>query len=310
MGIKLGKMQRVVDLRSVWPHEEHDFSQWLAKDENLAQLAEAVGIDLELEETESSVGSFSVDIYAKEVGTSRGIIIENQLEDTNHDHLGKIITYAAGKEAQVIIWVVKHARDEHKQAVAWLNQHTDEKIGVFLIEVELWKIGDSLPAPRFNVVERPNEWAKSVKVVESLTPLKRFQLEFWQNFCTFAFKDAEFSKIFKKRKPYATNWYNLSCGVQPLILEFTINVSKGLLTAGIYITNDKDLYHSMQERQADIEQILGATIEWSEADMDCRMLVYRKTSKGIDSKEWDGDYRWFMDKAISLKKVAEMFKSK
>ena len=133
MGIRLGKMQRIVDLRSVWQHEEHDFSQWLAKDENLAQLAEAVGIDMELEETESSVGSFSVDIYAKEVGTSRGIIIENQLEDTNHDHLGKIITYAAGKEAQVIIWVVKHARDEHKQAIAWLNQHTDEKIGIFLI---------------------------------------------------------------------------------------------------------------------------------------------------------------------------------
>lgn len=210
----------------------------------------------------------------------------------------------------MIIWVVKHARDEHKQAIAWLNQHTDEKIGIFLIEVELWKIGDSLPAPRFNVVERPNEWAKNVKVVESLTPLKRFQLEFWQNFCAFAFKDMEFSKIFKKRKPYATNWYNLSCGVQPLNLEFTINVSKGVLTAGIYITNDKDLYHTMQERQADIEQMLGTSIEWSEAELDCRMLVRRKIPKSVDNRNCNEDYRWFMDRAILLKKVAEMFKSK
>ena len=310
MGTRLGKMQRIVDLRSVWPHEEHDFSQWLAKEENLAQLSEAVGIDIELEETESSVGSFSVDIYAKEGGTSRGIIIENQLEDTNHDHLGKIITYAAGKEAQVIIWIVKHARDEHKQAVGWLNQHTDEKIGVFLIEVELWKIGDSLPAPRFNVVERPNEWAKNVKVVESLTPLKRLQLEFWQNFCNFAFKDAEFGRKFKKRKPYATNWYNLSCGVQPLVLEFTINVSKGALTAGLYITNDKDLYRVMRERQSDIEQMVGEKIEWSEAELDCRMLIYRKIPKDVESRDWTEDYQWFMNKAVSLKMVAEMFKSK
>lgn len=179
---KLERMERVDDLRSIWPHEEHDFSKWLAEEENLGQLSESIGIDIELEETESPVGSFSVDIYARESGSSRGIVIENQLEDTDHDHLGKIITYAAGKSAEVIIWIVKRARDEHKQAVEWLNQHTDEDIGFFLVEIELWKIGKSLPAPRFNVVERPNEWAKTVKAAESLTPLRRMQLDFWQEF--------------------------------------------------------------------------------------------------------------------------------
>ena len=87
-------------------------------------------------------------------------------EDTNHDHLGKIITYAAGKEASVVIWIVKRARDEHRQAVEWLNQHTDENIGFFLLEIELWKINGSVPAPRFNVVERPNDWAKAIKASE------------------------------------------------------------------------------------------------------------------------------------------------
>ena len=156
-------MKRIDDLRSIWSHEEQDFSKWLAQKENLEQLSDAIEIDLELEETESPVGSFSVDIYARESGSSRGIIIENQLEDTDHDHLGKIIMYAAGKDAEIIVWIVKRARDEHKQAIGWLNQHTDENIGFFLIEIELWRIGDSLPAPRFNVVERPNEWAKTVK---------------------------------------------------------------------------------------------------------------------------------------------------
>ena len=116
-----------------------------------------------LEETESAVGSFNVDIFAaEEGGTGRKIIIENQLEETNHDHLGKIITYASGKGAEVVIWIVKRARDEHKQAVEWLNQHTDKNIGFFLLEIELWKINDSLPAPKFNVVERPNDWAKTM----------------------------------------------------------------------------------------------------------------------------------------------------
>lgn len=130
---KLGCMKRIDDLRSIWPHEEQDFSKWLAQKENLEQLSDAIEIDLELEKTESPVGSFSVDIYARESGSSRGIIIENQLEDTDHDHLGKIIMYAAGKDAEIIVWIVKRARDEHEQAIGWLNQHTDENIGFFLM---------------------------------------------------------------------------------------------------------------------------------------------------------------------------------
>lgn len=143
-----------VPLREVWPHEAHDFTKWLAEEQNLATLGMAVGIELELIETESSVGSFNVDIYAQESGTGRKVIIENQLEDTNHDHLGKVITYAAGKGAEVVIWVVAHARDEHRQAIEWLNQHTDSDFGFFLVEVELWKIGGSLPP-------RASAWSSS-----------------------------------------------------------------------------------------------------------------------------------------------------
>ena len=131
MDIQLGKMQRITDLRSVWPHEALDFTKWLAEENNLSLLSEAIGVDIILEERESSVGNFNVDIFASENGTNRKIIIENQLEDTNHDHLGKLITYASGKDAEIIIWIVKRARDEHKQAIEWLNQHTDEKSDSF-----------------------------------------------------------------------------------------------------------------------------------------------------------------------------------
>ena len=167
--MQLGKMKRITDLRTVWPHEANDFTKWLAEDANLEELGNAVGIDIDLEERESSVGSFSVDLFATETGSGRKIIIENQLEDTNHDHLGKLITYASGKGAEVVIWIVKRARDEHRQAIEWLNQHTDSNIGFFLVEIELWQINDSLLAPKFNVVEKPNDWAKEAKKNDSVS---------------------------------------------------------------------------------------------------------------------------------------------
>lgn len=126
-------------------------------------MSSAVGIELELIETESSVGSFNVDIYAQEAGTGRKVIIETQLEDTNHDHLGRVITYAAGKGAEVVVWVVARAR-RAPSGYRVAHQHTDSDFGFFLVEIVLWSIGDSLPAPRFNVVEQPNEWTKAIKL--------------------------------------------------------------------------------------------------------------------------------------------------
>lgn len=117
----LGTIKKIEDLRSVWPHEAHDFSKWLAREDNLRLLSDTIGIDIVLEELESAVGGFNVDLYATEEGTGRRIIIENQLEDTNHDHLGKIITYASGKGAEFVVWIVKRTRDKHRLAVEWLN---------------------------------------------------------------------------------------------------------------------------------------------------------------------------------------------
>ena len=133
--ISLGQLKEIKDLREVWPHEALDFTPWLAKENNLTLLADAVGLEITVDETESKVGDFNVDIFATETGTERRIIIENQLEDTNHDHLGKLITYASGKGADIVIWIVKRAREEHRAAIEWLNNHTDENISFFLIEI-------------------------------------------------------------------------------------------------------------------------------------------------------------------------------
>ena len=159
--INLGTLEEIKDLREVWSHEAHDFTPWLAK--NISILGDEVGIDISIEETESSVGDFNVDIFATDADTGKKIIIGNQLEETDHDHLGKLITYASGKSADLVIWLVRKARPEHRAAIEWLNNHTDEGVGFILCEIKVFRIGNSEPAPKFEIIEQPNNWVKEMK---------------------------------------------------------------------------------------------------------------------------------------------------
>lgn len=222
--MELGNLERIEDLRLVWRNEAYDFTPWLAEEDNMSILGDAVGIEISEMTTESSVGGFSADIVAKETGTDRIIVIENQLEDTNHDHLGKIITYSSGKDASIIIWVVKNARDEHKKAIEWLNNHMDENIDFFLVQVELWKIGESAPAPRFNVLEQPNNWAKEIKKIsQEKSETMSFKLDYWTAFSDYVFEQSEFSRLFNKRKPSTDHWYTVGSGSSGFHFSFLVN---------------------------------------------------------------------------------------
>ena len=300
----LGIMTKVDDLRTIWKHEAHDFSKWLAKEENLALLGKTIGIDIVLTETESSVGNFSVDLFASEEGTGRKIIIENQLEDTNHDHLGKIITYASGKGAEVIVWIVKRARDEHRQAIEWLNQHTDENIGFFLVEIELWKINDSLPAPKFNIVEKPNDWAKTMKVAEGLSQLQKLQLDFWQAFNDYAFAKTDFKNAFSQRKASPQHWYSVSIGRSTYHISFTVGSQKKRIGAEIYFSGDKESYRRFMEHSEEIEQELGLAVEWVEANKDCRFFVSTNADIKKGSDSWNTYFDWFCKMGIKLRNIA------
>lgn len=303
---KLGKMIRITDLRSVWPHEANDFTKWLAQEENLALLGDAIDIELELEERESSVGSFNVDIFAKEVGTNRRVIIENQLEDTNHDHLGKLITYASGKGAEVIVWVVKRARDEHRQAIEWLNQHTDSNIGFFLLEIELWQIGDSDKAPRFNIVEKPNDWTKTMKTIEGLSDTDLLKLEFWTGFNDAMSNNDTFKHHFRARKASPQHWYDLSIGSSAYHVCLTINTQKQCIGADIYIDDDKELFAQFKSHQEEIASMLNSDVDWREAKKACRFCI----STDINPKKrenWQKAYKWLLEKAIIYKEIASKY---
>lgn len=256
MNYDLDQLKKV-DLRKVWPHEALDFTKWLSEDSNLSMLGGVIGVELELIESESSVGSFSVDIYAQEVGTGRKVIIENQLEDTNHDHLGKVITYAAGKGADVVVWVVARARDEHRQAVEWLNQRTDSDCGFFLVEIELWSIGDSLPAPRFNVVEQPNEWAKSIKLSEGLSETERTKLSYWTKYFEIAQASPEFLRSFNPQKPSKDHWTTLRCGTSAYHIALLIDTRHGCIGVEFYVPDDKSIGRKAMENAKLFEGRLG-----------------------------------------------------
>ena len=185
--MKFGELQDV-DLREAWPREDTDFTPWLA--ENLERLAAATGLSLELEGREVSVEGFSADILARVPSDGSRVLIENQLENTDHSHLGQILTYLAGLEAQTVIWIAKDFREPHLSAIRWLNEHTTDTFAFLAVRVRVVRIGgeSSLMAPLFEVVERPNQWNRQVHAAEESSgnsrqsELNKFRNDFWRSY--------------------------------------------------------------------------------------------------------------------------------
>src|SRR5688500_12780725 len=175
----LGRLQKVA-LREAWSSESGDFTPWLAQADNLILLAESIGIELELDTREKDVGPFRADILCRDTADN-WVLIENQLERTDHTHLGQLLTYPAGLDAVTIVWIAERFTEEHRAALDWLNEKTEEGINIFGLEVELWRIGSSPTAPKFNVVCKPNEWTRSVRdtAAGNLSQDKQIQLDFW-----------------------------------------------------------------------------------------------------------------------------------
>lgn len=304
--INLGTLKEITDLRSVWPHEALNFTPWVA--ENVDLLADAVGLDITVDETESSVGDFNVDIYASETGTDRKIIIENQLEDTDHDHLGKLITHASGKGADVVIWVVKHAREEHKAAVEWLNNHTDDKIGFFLCEIKLFQIGSSDIAPSFTVVERPNDWTKEIKKTTAANPTQQQRLEYWQAFNDYAFNNANFSKEFNKRKPTTDHWMDFGVGSSACHIGVTQIQKRNSIGVELYINNDKDLFKSIYAHKDEVEAIMGFELDWRELpERKASRILIEKAVQLDDRDKWNEQFDYIMDVCLKMKKAFKKY---
>lgn len=295
--MKLGKLEKVKDLRSVWKHEATDFTTWLSDEENLKILGEEIGIDIELLSTEAKTGSFSTDILAVEANTTNKIIIENQLEATDHDHLGKIITYASGHDAKTIIWIVKEAREEHRQAIDWLNEHTDEEINIFLCKIELWKIGNSEIAPKFQIVSSPNNWSKTVKrsLDNEMSATAMLQYDYWTKV-----KD-EIDKnypMFNSRKPRGQHWYDIAIGSSLANISLHVIARTNEIKVVLWISDSKELFDYLYNTKDEIESQLGYGLEWiSSENNKSSSIVIVKNTDVHDESRWDENIKWHLTKA-------------
>ena len=298
---QLGKLEKV-DLRDVWKHEATDFSAWLALPENLDALAEQLGIEIEPIGTEVSVGRFKIDILAKEPNTGEHIIIENQLEPTNHDHLGKVITYAAGLDARYLIWIVKDVLPEHLKAIEWLNDHLDEAICCFLIRIEVWQIGESMPAPRFEIISTKNAWVASLKKTTSteISPLKIRQQQFWSEFCDYIRRKDPNMKL---HKPAPQHWLNFSMGSSMAGLATTMNTQKNRFSTEIYIANNKTLYSYLKDNEEEIQSELGGTVDWFEANVAAGMNLYYPVDDVFNETRKEEYFEWLYSNLVKFRNL-------
>lgn len=260
----IGRLEEV-NIRELWSHEQYDFSKWLAKEENIELLNDTVGLTLTDVDKEVYVGSYRCDLVAVDETTGIRIIIENQLESTNHDHLGKIITYASGLDASVVIWIVKEAREEHRSAIEWLNNNMSKGISFFLLEIHAYKIGNSLPAPMFKVIEQPNEFIKSNKRIRDseLTKTEAMRLNFWTEFNHLLLENG---KPFNARKATTDHWYDVALGTSEAHITITLVNKDGNVGVEVYITDNKDLFDRLFSHREEIEDRLGFEMEWERLD--------------------------------------------
>jgi len=303
--MKLGRLNRV-DLREYWKHEALDFTRWLSEPENIEILSDEVGIGIQVTQTEASVGRFNVDILAEEENTGRKIIVENQLEMTNHGHLGQLITYAAGLEAEFVVWIVRDVREEHRQAVDWLNEHTDEQINFFLVQIELWQIESSPPAPKFNVISRPNEWKRAVRKSAQdgdLTDTKTKQLEFWQQLKEFAATNQPGLKL---RTPRPQHWFDVAIGRSDCHISLVVDSRENKVRCELYIPDSKELYQAFLSCRSEIENELDLMepLEWQELPGKKASRIRALHSfRFADTTTWEEAFVWLTETTSRFKRV-------
>ena len=268
-GRRLGRLKPVT-LREIWTSESGEFTPWLAREENLTVLADTLELELELEAQEKAVGPFRADILCRAIGSDGWVLIENQLERTDHGHLGQLLTYASGLDAATIVWIAGRFNEEHRATLDGLNAITEERFRFFGLEVELWRIGDSPAAPKFNIVSKPNDWSRSVAEGKrsldagELSDVRSMQLEYWE-----ALNEALQSvggPVRGNRKPQAQSWMPYAIGRTHFSLNAVMSRQRQRLTAQLYIGGPDawEYLRQLREESDDIEAALGETLEWRE----------------------------------------------
>lgn len=306
--MKLGRLEKV-ELRNFWKKEDRDFTPWLAQEENIQLLSETIGIELEVQSQEEGVGPFRADILCMDTANNHFVLIENQLEKTDHTHLGQLMTYAAGLDAVSIIWIAQKFTEEHRAALDWLNRITDSTFNFFGIEIELFKIGDSAMAPMFNLVSKPNDWSKSVKksaAAQNLTDTKLLQQEYFQALKEYMERNKSFVKM---QNALPQHWTNIAIGKSNYTLSANVNSRDNSLNIwlNIQVENAKEAFDKLYELafENSLDEISNS-LEWNRMEGRKMSAVTLKTDGDFSNKkDWERQFTWFKE---NLQKFTKFFK--
>lgn len=297
--IRLGHLT-TVDLRQIFANESTHFTPWLAEAANLELLSDTIGLELELIGTEQNVGPYRADIVCKDTLTSNIVLVENQLEKTDHLHLGQILTYTAKFQAVTVVWIASRFTEEHRAALDWLNNNTVSNIHFFGLEVELWRIGDSVPAPKFNIVSKPNEWVKATAPGQvnntETTSTQQWQLEYWTSFREYIVTNG--SSVIKPRKPLPQHWADFAIGRSNFSLQAVVHQPKQYLVVylAIYGPDEKAYFHLLKNDQAAIEAEVGEPLVWNELPekRSSYVNVYRYGVNPTERLDWPSQHAWML----------------
>ena len=309
-GETLGRLE-TMNLRDVWTNEANDFTPWLAREENLSVLSETLGIDLELEAEEKAVGPFRADILCRDIGTNALVLIENQLERTDHNHLGQLLTYASGLQAATIVWIASRFTEEHRSTLDWLNRITGTGFHFFGLEVELWRIADSSPAPIFNIVSKPNDWSRSVAQAAramdetDLSETRIKQRDYWTAFQTMLDKIA--GPVSGNRKPQPQSWMSYPIGRSGFGLNPVFLRRKRQIRSEVYLSgrSAKVFFHLLLQQKEAIERELGDPLEWQELPTgnDSRIAICLDGVDPWDESGWPRQHEWLATRLNDLHRV-------
>lgn len=299
----LGRLERV-PLRDVWPHEALSFTPWLAQDDNLKLLSEAVGMELVLEAQEKGVGPFSADIVCKEAYGDRWVLIENQIERTDHSHLGQLLTYAAGLHATTLVWVAARFTDEHRAALDWLNEITNESVAFFGLEVEVWRIGTSAYAPKFNVVSKPNSWVKQGENVKKQAGDAQGGTSAWWTAFYRLLEDQ--GKPLAPRRPGNDTWTAWGIGRSGVSLAAVVSRPQRRIGARISLesASTKPCFKVLQLRRPEIDAKLPGLL-WDERPDKVQSYIglYLDDADLEDTADWPRQHGWLIEKLLAVRET-------
>lgn len=301
--IPLGKFERV-PLRDAWPTEDGNFTPWLAQPENIALMGDALNMELEVEGVEQRVGSFRADILARAINeTENRVIIENQFGRTDHSHLGQILTYLAGVEgAKTIVWIAEIIQPDHRAAVDWLNENTLDDFSFFAIEIELWRIGTSPPAPRFNVIVSPNDFTRATRTaarqVEVINADRhRVRLAYWASFAEYL---RQKNSTFSIRLPNKDYWKWFSIGRAGFGINALMSTEKRRISVELYISNDptKVAFRALFLQKSEIEAAFGEALEWQEliGKKGARIALFKTGVDPSQEEQYPALHQWMLEK--------------